>query len=63
MTDRIVGIVGLGIMGGAIARNLVERGWTVVGYDTEPARCSELAQAGVTLSTVRALSPPVQQRS
>ena len=49
MTDRTVGIVGLGIMGGAIARNLVERGWTVIGYDTEPARCSELAQAGVTI--------------
>ena len=49
MTNRTVGIMGLGIMGGAIARNLVERGWTVIGYDTEPARCSELAQAGVTI--------------
>ena len=49
MTNRTVGIVGLGIMGGAIARNLVERGWIVIGYDTEPARCSELAQAGVTI--------------
>ena len=49
MTNRTVGIVGLGIMGGAIARNLIERGWTVIGYDTEPARCSELAQAGVTI--------------
>ena len=47
MTDRTVGIIGLGIMGGAIARNLVERGWTVVGFDTEPARRSELALAGV----------------
>jgi 3-hydroxyisobutyrate dehydrogenase-like beta-hydroxyacid dehydrogenase len=36
-------------MGGAIARNLVERGWTVVGFDTEPARRSELALAGVTI--------------
>ena len=49
MTNRTVGIVGLGIMGGAIACNLVERGWIVIGYDTEPARCSELAQAGVTI--------------
>ena len=49
MTDRTVGIIGLGIMGGAIARNLVERGWTVVGFDTEPARRSELALAGVTV--------------
>jgi 3-hydroxyisobutyrate dehydrogenase-like beta-hydroxyacid dehydrogenase len=36
-------------MGGAIARNLVERGWAVVGFDTEPARRSELALAGVTI--------------
>ena len=49
MTERTVGIVGLGIMGGAIARNLVERGWTVIGYDTEPARRSELSQAGVII--------------
>ena len=46
---RTVGIIGLGIMGGAIARNLVERGWAVVGFDTEPARRSELALAGVTI--------------
>ena len=49
MTERTVGIIGLGIMGGAIARNLVERGWIVVGFDTEPARRSELAGAGVTI--------------
>lgn len=49
MTDRTVGIIGLGIMGGAIARNLVERGWIVVGFDTEPARRSELAGADVII--------------
>jgi len=49
VTDRTVGIIGLGIMGGAIARNLVERGWAVVGFDTEPARRSELALAGVAI--------------
>jgi putative dehydrogenase len=49
VADRTVGIIGLGIMGGAIARNLVERGWAVVGFDTEPARRSELALAGVTI--------------
>ena len=50
MTDRTVGIIGLGIMGGAIARNLVERGWEVVGFDTDPARRSELALAGMTIA-------------
>ena len=47
--DRTVGIVGLGIMGGAIARNLIERGWHVVGFDTDPAKCTELAEAGVAI--------------
>ena len=45
--DKTVGIVGLGIMGGAIARNLVDRGWRVIGFDTDAARRAELAQANV----------------
>jgi L-threonate 2-dehydrogenase len=48
--DKTVGIVGLGIMGGAIARNLVERGWHVVGFDTDAARRIELAAANVTIA-------------
>ena len=48
--DKTVGLVGLGIMGGAISRNLVDRGWHVIGYDINPARCSELAQADVTIA-------------
>ncbi len=32
------GIIGLGIMGGAMARNLREAGWRVVGYDPDPSR-------------------------
>jgi 3-hydroxyisobutyrate dehydrogenase-like beta-hydroxyacid dehydrogenase len=47
--DKTVGIIGLGIMGGAIARNLIERGWHVVGFDTDPAKCAELAGAGVAV--------------
>src|SRR3954447_15233571 len=42
-----VGIVGLGIMGGAIAKNLASAGWQVFGYDIEPARQKEAAAAGV----------------
>src|SRR5262249_1945654 len=48
--DKIVGIVGLGIMGNAIARNRVERGWRVFGFDIDPAKNAELAQAGVTIA-------------
>ena len=47
--DRSVGIIGLGIMGGAIARNLVERGWQVTGTDTDPSRREVMATAGVTI--------------
>jgi putative dehydrogenase len=48
--DKTVGIVGLGIMGGAIARNLVDRGWHVIGFDIDAARRDELAQAGVKIA-------------
>jgi putative dehydrogenase len=48
--DKIVGIVGLGIMGGAIARNLVERGWRVIGFDIDTGRQTELASANVTIA-------------
>jgi putative dehydrogenase len=48
--NNTVGIVGLGIMGGAIARNLVERGWRVTGFDIDAARRAELALAGVAIA-------------
>ena len=49
--DKIVGVIGLGIMGGAISRNLVERGWKVIGFDIDPARRTELAQANVCIAS------------
>lgn len=48
--DKTVGIVGLGIMGGAIAVNLIERGWRVIGFDTDAAKRGELAAAGVVIA-------------
>src|SRR5438132_4430993 len=48
--DKTVGIVGLGIMGGAIARNLVDRGWRVIGFDIDGARRNQLAQANVIIA-------------
>jgi 3-hydroxyisobutyrate dehydrogenase/glyoxylate/succinic semialdehyde reductase len=48
--DKTVGIIGLGIMGGAIARNLVERGWRVIGFDTDAAKRTELATANVIIA-------------
>ena len=46
-TKKTVGVIGLGIMGGAFARNLVADGWRVVGYDISAARCREMTRAGV----------------
>lgn len=43
-----VGIIGLGIMGGAIAANLTERGWTVYGTDIDPSKRDALDRAGGT---------------
>ena len=45
-----VGVIGLGIMGGAMARNLAAGGWDVVGFDVDAARRSELAGAGVRIA-------------
>jgi 3-hydroxyisobutyrate dehydrogenase-like beta-hydroxyacid dehydrogenase len=45
-----VGVIGLGIMGGAFAKNLVKAGWHVVGFDTNPARQREARRAGVEIA-------------
>jgi putative dehydrogenase len=46
-----VGIIGLGIMGGAFARNLAAAGWQVKGFDVDPARAAELSEAGVEIAS------------
>jgi 3-hydroxyisobutyrate dehydrogenase-like beta-hydroxyacid dehydrogenase len=50
MAKGKVGIVGLGIMGGSFANNLVDAGWRVIGYDIDPARRRALARAGVEIA-------------
>ena len=45
-----VGVIGLGIMGGAFARNLSKAGWRVIGFDLSAARCREVARAGVHIA-------------
>ncbi len=46
-----VGVIGLGIMGGAFAKNLSQAGWRVVGYDISAARRREAQRAGVEIAT------------
>jgi len=45
-----VAVVGLGLMGRAIARRLLSMGIHVVGYDVEGQRCSELHTAAGTIA-------------
>jgi putative dehydrogenase len=47
----VVGIVGLGIMGGAFAHNLQAAGWRVSGNDIDPKRRRALGRAGVDIAT------------
>ena len=45
-----VGVIGLGIMGSAIARNLVKAGRRVVGYDSDKTQCDRAEADGVDIA-------------
>lgn len=45
-----VGVIGLGNMGGALARNLINAGFTVVGLDTDLNRATAFQSAGGVLA-------------
>ena len=49
-TDKHVGLIGLGIMGGAIAPNLIAAGFRVTGFDISAARCEVNSLAGVEIA-------------
>ena len=46
MTDTVVGVVGLGIMGSAISANLLDAGIAVVGYDVVAEKLDALSARG-----------------
>ena len=50
MAKRKVGVVGLGIMGGAFARNLVAAGWQVMATTSIKTRRRAMARAGVEIA-------------
>jgi putative dehydrogenase len=50
-TRPVVGLVGLGIMGSAMAPNLLAAGFEVVGFDLSPERLQVFQQAGGTPAT------------
>jgi len=49
-----VGVIGLGIMGGAMAEVLCKAGYKVCGYDPKPAPCQRLKRAGGKVLTTAA---------
>jgi putative dehydrogenase len=48
--SKTVGVIGLGIMGGAIAKNLSAAGWQVIGFDIAKAQCDAAKAAGVEIA-------------
>jgi 3-hydroxyisobutyrate dehydrogenase-like beta-hydroxyacid dehydrogenase len=46
MRDRTVGLVGIGLIGTALARRLLAAGFSVIGYDVDPAKRDALAEMG-----------------
>src|SRR5260370_1347006 len=49
MAARLVGMIGLGVMGSAMAANLLKAGFKVVGYDPLPACRARHRRAGGTV--------------
>jgi 3-hydroxyisobutyrate dehydrogenase-like beta-hydroxyacid dehydrogenase len=49
-TDRRVGLVGLGRMGGPIARHLGQAGWQVTGVDTSPEARDRAGAVGLAVA-------------
>jgi 3-hydroxyisobutyrate dehydrogenase-like beta-hydroxyacid dehydrogenase len=47
-----VGVIGVGLMGEVYARRLVAAGFTVIGYDVDPAKNERLADLGAQAGTL-----------
>ena len=52
---RTIGLLGLGVMGSAIAKRLIGLGWEVWGYDIDPGATSRAAATGVLVKTATEL--------
>ena len=46
MAQQKIAFIGLGIMGLPMAKNLVNAGFEVIGYNRSPEKAQELASAG-----------------
>jgi len=43
---KSIGLVGLGLLGSALAERLLSRGWSVSGFDVDAERCDALSHSG-----------------
>ena len=61
--EKTIGVIGLGNMGGAFAKNLVAAGFHVVGFDIDPAARRAARKAGAELAadavTVARVAPVI----
>lgn len=51
MNDRTIGLIGVGLVGTALAERWQRAGWNVIGYDTDPAFAARLEAVGGTAAT------------
>src|SRR5262245_27694930 len=57
MTEPAVGLIGLGLMGGGLGRNLLRRGYPLTVYDIDPAAVARLVEVGaVAVESPRAVA-------
>src|SRR5688572_29648198 len=56
MTKPQVGFLGMGAMGGPMARRLAQSGFSVTGYDVNAARAEAAAKDGVTIAKSPAMA-------
>ena len=51
-THHTIGVIGFGIMGSSMARNLAQRGHTVLGYSRSPHKVDAVASEGITRASL-----------
>src|SRR5688572_16858521 len=48
MSDRPIGLIGVGLLGSALAERMTQAGLPMVGFDTDDAQLQRLRQLGCT---------------
>jgi 3-hydroxyisobutyrate dehydrogenase-like beta-hydroxyacid dehydrogenase len=62
LSDRTVGLIGLGLVGSALAERFSRAGYAVVGFDTDADRCDQLrARGGMVASTAAEVADAVRR--